>query len=284
VEWRLTHNRRFIMRSGVCHTHGRANDPENLTNEGVIDPEVGVIGVRRRGDGAPLGAIVNFACHPTHHGHTTAFSAGFPGRVATRLAEAGWPVALYLNGCCGNVAPGNPMTGGSGELEFIADTLAADALDVLGTLAFQPVARVTSSVRTLHLPFRKATADEIAGTVHGAQRFVDPGAYDRGMPGLLAKIAHEKTQKADVQALGFDDVALVGIPAEYFVQHGLRIKAECQPRRVLVASCTNGMVGYVPTREAFRYGGYETTFGGGSRLAPEAGDLLADAAIELVKR
>jgi hypothetical protein len=283
IEWRLTHNRRFIMRSGVCHTHGSSNDPENLYNEGVIDPEVGVIGVRRRADQAPLAVVVNFACHPTHHGHTTAFSAGYPGVVAAKLGAAGWPVALFLNGCCGNVAPGNPLSRGNGEMEFIGETLADDALGVLGKLEFRPGVRLTAALRTLQLPFRNATPEEIAGTIRGAQRFVDPGAYDRGMPRLLAKIAQETKQKADVQVLGFDDLALVGIPAEYFVQHGLRIKAECHPRQVLVASCTNGMVGYVPTREAFRYGGYETTFGGGSRLAPEAGDLLADAAVELVK-
>ena len=43
------------------------------------------------------------------------------------------------------------------------------------------------------------------------------------------------------------------------------------------------MVGYAPTREAFERGGYETTFGPTSHLAPEAGDLLADTAIQLVR-
>lgn len=46
----------------------------------------------------------------------------------------------------------------------------------------------------------------------------------------------------------------------------------------------NGMVGYVPTREAFARGGYETTFASGSRLAPEAGDLLEKCAVELIQR
>ena len=46
----------------------------------------------------------------------------------------------------------------------------------------------------------------------------------------------------------------------------------------------NGMLGYVPTRQAFRRGGYETTFAGSSRVAPETGDLLADAAIELIRK
>jgi hypothetical protein len=51
-----------------------------------------------------------------------------------------------------------------------------------------------------------------------------------------------------------------------------------------VVGHANGMVGYVPHKEAFPRGGYETTFGVGSRLAPEAGDILADCAIDLVTR
>ena len=42
------------------------------------------------------------------------------------------------------------------------------------------------------------------------------------------------------------------------------------------------MVGYVPHRDAFLRGGYETTFGPGYRLAPRAGDMLVDAAAELI--
>lgn len=44
----------------------------------------------------------------------------------------------------------------------------------------------------------------------------------------------------------------------------------------------NGMPGYVPHREAFLRYGYEIPLCGSSRLAPEAGDLLVDCAIELI--
>ena len=37
-------------------------------------------------------------------------------------------------------------------------------------------------------------------------------------------------------------------------------------------------------KEAFERGGYETTFALSSRLAPEAGDILADAAISLIRQ
>jgi len=103
------------------------------------------------------------------------------------------------------------------------------------------------------------------------------------MPKLLVRIRERKTQPAEVQALFVGNVAIAGIPAEYFVEHGLRIKEESYPTRALVAGHANGMIGYVPTKKAFERGGYETTFGGTSRMAPEAGDMLADAAIRIVR-
>ncbi len=91
------------------------------------------------------------------------------------------------------------------------------------------------------------------------------------------------TQPAEVQAITVGDYTYAGVPAEYFVQYGLRIKEECHPLRALVVAQANGMVGYLPTREAFRRGGYETTFTDSSRMAPEAGDMVADCAIRLVR-
>ncbi len=65
---------------------------------------------------------------------------------------------------------------------------------------------------------------------------------------------------------------------------GLRIKERTSPKRAHVVGYANGMVGYLPTKEAFARGGYETTFAKASRLAPEAGNILVDAAIDLVRR
>jgi hypothetical protein len=133
------------------------------------------------------------------------------------------------------------------------------------------------------LPYRQVSEEEARGEIRGAQRFIDPAIYDRHLPALLERIRQRGTQPAEVQALFVDKYAYVGIPAEYFVEYGLRIKEETYPRQALVVGHANGMVGYVPTRAAFRRGGYETTFAPSSRLAPEAGDLLADCAIQLVQ-
>jgi len=123
----------------------------------------------------------------------------------------------------------------------------------------------------------------VAGTVRGAQRFVDPALYDLHIPGVVERIRDRGTQPAEVQALFMGEYGFVSIPAEYFVQLGLRIKEGAHPRHALVVSCANGQVGYLPHKEAFARGGYETTFTGSSRMGPGAGEILADAAVELIR-
>ncbi len=282
-EFGLSHNRRVIQRDGTVSTHGSFADPAALCLEGPIDPEVAVLALRSTG-GEPLGLLVNFACHPTHHGGTTELSGGYPGVLAAEMAARGWPVTVFLNGACGNLHDADPTRSGQDKTkEQVGRALADDVEKALAGLAFGAHARLAARSRTIQLPYRRATPDEIAGTIRGAQRFIDPAAYERGTPSLLERIRTRGTQPAEVQVLDIDDWALVGIPAEYFVQHGLRIKEQSYPRHALVVGHANGMVGYVPHPEAFARGGYETTFAGSSRLAPEAGDLLADCAVGLLK-
>ncbi len=282
-EFAVGWNRRVVMRDGTTKTHGCfCRDRDSLCFEGPIDPEVAVLAARDT-DGSPLGMIVNFACHPAHHGGSKELSGGFPGVLDGLMGERGWPVALFLNGACGNITTVNPIDGVNITKEEAGVRLAAAADRALEDITFRSDARLGGTLATLQLPYREVTDEEIAGTIRGAQRFSDPAVYDRTMSALLERIRTRGTQPAEVQALHMDECSFVSIPAEYFVEHGLRIKEESYPRRALVVSHANGMIGYVPTRKAFEGGGYETTFGASSRMAPEAGDLLADAAIELVQ-
>jgi hypothetical protein len=282
AEFGVAWNRRVIMRDGTVRTHGTFNDPNALCLEGPVDPEVAVLAARKRG-GELLGAIVDFTCHPAHHGGSTELSGGFPGVLASEMRRRGCPVTLYLNGASGNISHSDPTRNGAGNTkEEMGLILASDVSKTLAAMKFRADLKVGCEAETIQLPFRKATEDEIKGTLRGAQRFIDSAIYDRGMPGVLERIRRMGTQPAEVQVLFLDEYAYAAIPAEYFVQHGLRIKEKSHPRHALVVGHANGMVGYVPHKEAFLRGGYETTFAGSSRLAPEAGDLLADCAIELI--
>ena len=283
-EFRVSHNRRVVMRDGTVRTHGTFSDPMALYIEGPIDPEVCVLAARDL-EGELLGAMVNFACHPTHHGPDSFISAGFPGVLAREMKDAGCPVTLYLNGASGNLHTSDPSRGGQDlGMEEAGRILASDAKMVIDSLVFEDDMPLRSVSKTIHLPFRRITRRELEGRVRGAQRFIDNSIYEREMPRLLERIRRMGRQRAEIQVILMGNHAYVGIPAEYFVQLGLRIKEECYPLHALVVGHANGMVGYVPHREAFQRGGYETTLCGSSRLAPEAGDLMADWAIRLAKK
>jgi neutral ceramidase len=282
-EWSVGYNRRVIYRDGTTRCHGSFKDPNALTFEGPVDPEVAVLAARAK-DGTLLGAVVNFACHPCHHGGDQVFSAGYPGQLANAMREKKCPVTLFLQGAGGNIHHGDP-SGANKEksMEEAGQALAVDVEKALAAMKFRATAKISSRTRTLDLPYRRVSDDEVKGKVKGAQRFGEPGFYDRTADLVLEEIKREGTAKAEVQAILLDDLVHVAIPAEYFVQHGLWIKEQGHPRRVRVVGYANGMLGYVPHKEAFPRGGYETTFGYRSKLAPEAGDLLADAAIQLIR-
>jgi len=282
-EWEVAHNRRVVMRDGTARCHGTFADPDALYLEGPIDPEVAVLAARSA-SGELLGCLVNFTCHPTHHGGDTCLTANYPGALAREMKARGCPVTVFLNGACGNIHHSDPVQNGGGmDYLQIGAKLAQDAASVLASMAFSGEMPFGVSKTTVQLPYRAVTEDEVNGTMRGAQRFIIPEIYDKLIPGLLERIRLRGTQPAEVQALSIGNVSFVSIPAEYFVEHGLRIKTESYPRHALVVGHANGMVGYVPTKEAFTRGGYETTFSPGHRMAPEAGDILADAAISLLK-
>ncbi|HZS85872.1 MAG TPA: neutral/alkaline non-lysosomal ceramidase N-terminal domain-containing protein [Chloroflexota bacterium] len=90
---------------------------------------------------------------------------------------------------------------------------------------------------------------------------------------------------AEIQVLQVGPAVLAGLPGEIFVQLGLTLKDAWRERPAFVCGYTNGLVGYVPTREAYAEGGYEVTVAQRARLlplAPEAGERMVATALALV--
>lgn len=282
-EFRVSHNRRTVLRNGLAVTHAPGfNHPAALCVEGPIDPEVAVLAVRDE-QGALLGSIVNFACHPVHHGGSTAASGGYPAALAAALKAKGCPETVFLNGACGNISPGNPYLKLSPTMEEIGATLAEDAWGVIENMEFEDAPVVDVASITVEVPVRKPSAREAAGKSKGVQRFIDPDIYERHMPEVLARLRKKPYQPAEVQVIRLGGACLAAIPAEYFTEFGLWIKQKTWPVNTMVVTHANGMLGYLPTETAFRRGGYETTLCDSSRMGPKTGKILAEHAIKLVE-
>jgi hypothetical protein len=61
----------------------------------------------------------------------------------------------------------------------------------------------------------------------------------------------------ELQAIRLDDMALVAMPGEIFVEIGLAIKAASRAPHTMVCGYSNGLYFYVPTAAACAQGGYE---------------------------
>jgi hypothetical protein len=169
------------------------------------------------------------------------------------------------------------------SMDEVGTRLFEDVQRALAGMSYAAAPSLGAALTTLDLEYRKITEDEYKGRVKGAQRFRGDALYEGAIDRLLAQVKAGKRPKADVQVLRIGNQYFAGIPAEYFVEHGLRIKQESHPKHALVVAGANGMLGYVPTMQAFEHGGYETTLGPPSRMAPPTGDILADEAIRLIR-
>ncbi len=280
ANFQVAHNRRSRMRDGTVKSFTFSDDPMFLCSEGPVDPEVAVLAARDKA-GEIFGCIVNYACHPVHHGETNEISAGFPGVIRRILKGRNGP-ALFINGAYGNMITWDFENCKKLSMEEAGQSLAADAGKLLETMEFSPGWELRAASDTVQLPYRRITDDEKRGLVFGAQRSRDDKIFDEYIDKLIERIEKRGTQPAEIQVLKLGNVYFAGIPAEYFVEFQLLIKEKCFPRYALTAGGSNGMIGYAPTREAFLRGGYETTLGPPSRMAPETGDIMAEKAVQMI--
>jgi len=286
TEGRVGFTRRFIMKDGTVRTQPPAGSPDIRCAEGVIDPELGAVCVKDASDRI-LGFLVNFACHPTHHGGTTGISAGWPGQLSLALKHAHGEhcVTVFLNGASGNVHYINRLDPGpTGDMEWMGTTLASRVTEMVSSMEFTSEMPLSSSRTMLNLPYRDI--DGPYGVDYKlAQPFASKEVYAASWEKLRREIVQPAFAEAEVQCIRLgDETAFATVPAELFSQLGLRIKMRSAVPRTFVVGLANGNLGYVPHKEAFDRGGYETTLAEWSMMAPEAGDMLAEAALDLLGR
>ncbi len=88
----------------------------------------------------------------------------------------------------------------------------------------------------------------------------------------------EKIRKSWFQVILVGDVAFVGIPGELFASLGLEIKRHSPFRYTYVVGIANDYIGYLPDKEAYSFGGYQT-WAGPNYSMPGTGEMLVDQAV-----
>ncbi|MBV9173606.1 MAG: hypothetical protein JOZ81_26375 [Chloroflexi bacterium] len=248
-------------------------------HEDPIDDSVQVLRVDEA-DGAPLAAVVSFACHGTcMAGQVPDWNADFTGPLRASLDVE----CLFLQGCAGDIAPwdfwmGNPAPrphtyANRDELGRRLATEVASVLAQISTTDNAPISAVSrmlpmqrrqlkwepaelravaASLQAHGMPeFPELWAEDVH-TVNSAQLF--PLAYQRGAVSMYQNMQTRKDEplQAEVQAIGVGEAGIVACPFELFNGPGVRIRSGSPfTAATFVLGYSNDYLGYLPRTEDF---------------------------------
>ncbi len=303
-------NRRSVMKDGTVRTWMSHDDPNVVRSAGPIDPEIALLAIRDL-DGNPRGILSNFALHLDTVGGSK-WSADYPFFIERTLRQATGSnvISIFGTGCCGDINHVNPRSKVRNTAEVIGSSIGqsiARDLPKLSEVGNQSLA-VRSTV--VHLPLQSADKEEIdkALVILGkASRKEAVDFYDHVIAhkkvmidGFRHPEPHAKTPEhitwglsralkgggdklpveVTVLTLG-QDVAIVCLPGEVFVELGMAIKQGSPFRTTLVIELSNAVETiYLPNRPAYAGGSYEVT---NSVTEPGSGEMLVEAALKLLR-
>jgi hypothetical protein len=277
----LAFNRRFHMKDGTVRTNPGALNPEIVKAAGPIDPDVGLL--LARGARGPSALLTVYALHLDTTGGTE-YSADYPFALERELRNAMGPdfASLFGAGTCGNINHIDVTTKTRRKADEIGTELSKAVLAEVPRLS-PVVPSLAVANRRVEVPLQKCTAEEVE------RARADVGKVGgRDLPSLeqvrICTVLHLQdlppVLPLEVQVFRIGrDTAIVTLPGEVFVEHGLAIKKASPFRHTLVVELANDNPAYVPTREAFAQGAYEVI---NSRVEPGGGEKLVEAAVGLL--
>jgi len=283
----LSFNRRFHMKNGTVRFNPGVLNPDIVRVAGPVDPEVGMVFLQEaEGDNDAVAAIVNFALHLDTVGGTK-YAADYPYYLEQSLREQYGDkfVLLFGTGTCGDINHIDVTKKERLKTDYIGRTLAETVKAKKESLkaVAEPLLAVRS--RIIEAPLQQFGPEKVAWAGEKIKKvgtrelsFLEQvEAYK-----ILATQMHSgQTIPLEVQVFRLSrDVAVVGLPGEVFVDLGLAIKRASPFATTLVIELCQDAPGYIPTRKAFAEGSYETV---NSRIAPGGGEMMAEAAIRLLK-
>lgn len=247
--------------------------------EGLIDPQLKTVAFYS-GD-EKIAACHYYATHPMSHYGKGQVSSDFVGLARKRLQAAEAECThLYFTGCAGNIGAGK-YNDGSPEARIELTNRLHSAMVAAGEkLRPTPLKKVSWATHDLLPEVNPAftEADELAQVRNAAN-----SPANRIRPAMRVSWIRriEAGTPVVLSALHLDEITLMHLPAESFVEYQLRAQALAPDRFVATAAYGDGGTWYLPTKEAFPLGGYEVSV---ANSAPETDDLLGSGMRDLLAR
>ncbi len=259
-------NRKVVrMRSSSCV------DPELIAlPEGTIDPLLKTIAFYDHQE--KIAACHYYATHPMSYYGDGRVTSDFAG-LARKQRQRDEPDCLhvYFTGCAGNIAAGKYNDGTPATRNVLTGRMYDGIVQSEQKLQPQPISELTwRTVDILPEPRALFVADELEQAIADKER----RTVERNRPAFtLAWLRRlEQRQPIVLSALSIDNISMLHLPAECFVQYQLRGQRLAPDRFVATAAYGDGGPWYIPIQQEYPCGGYEV---GVAFCEPTVDDLLA---------
>ncbi|MCX5638772.1 MAG: neutral/alkaline non-lysosomal ceramidase N-terminal domain-containing protein [Planctomycetota bacterium] len=255
----VVYNRRTKRSNGSVAMTFRLPPAEPNLTFGPIDPQVSILKIEDA-NGALVGALVNFACHPVCGGPGRekfySISADYPGRTAQVVEQMEGGICLFALGTAGDMNP--VMADRKNPRSQIGRALGGE---VLRRIQFVP------------------TSGEI--TLRAMKKPVILPIKENLSPDRIVEADKtKKTLTTELQVLRIADFYILGLPSEVLVEIGLDIKRKAGIENLFIISLSNDACGYICHKQAYKEGGYEP--GDGTNLAEGAGEIIIKQALDIL--
>ena len=312
-EFNVSFNRRYFMKDESVVFNPMFLNPDIVRPAGPIDPEVGIVMFYSGNGKLPIASLSNFALHldivkeygaeyqKSGEGSRNSVSADYPYWIEESLRKDFGSKfnSVFFTGCCGNInhwdfsKPG-PQSGHKTKSKQVGDSLSAAIRRVMPDLKDE-IANLATRSRVVLVPLQNYTAEDLIWAkqltnTNLSSKSEEPSERQQFLNSVKKRRIlwlDDQKQKGitelplDVQVFRLsNNTAIVTLPGEMFVEHGLTIKNFSPFENTIVVELANNAISYVPNKKAFPQGGYEVE---NSRLAPGGGEMLAEAAIQMLR-
>ena len=272
-------NRRVQVVNGkVGKMRGSASkDPElRALPEGLVDPMLKTISFWN-GD-TKLAALHYYATHPMSYYNDGIVTHDFAGIAREKRTQEDGVPHLYFTGCGGNIGAGKYNDGTPEMRPMLADRIHAAMVESEKDAKRVPLTKIAwKHVPVVLQPNPEFPEERILKVLENTAT----SATQRIVAALrIGFIRHRDPIPFTSLHLG-DDVCLVHLPGESFVEYQLFAQQERLGGFVCTASYGDGVTGYIPLEHSFEEGGYEPSQ---AYAAPDSEKVMKQTISDLLKQ
>ena len=275
-------NRRIIGLNGklISQRGSSSRKPEHHRfPEGLIDPMLKTVAFYN--GNKKLVASHFYACHPMSYYGDGRVSADFCG-LARRRMQKREPdcLHLYFNGCGGNIGAGKYNNGSKEARVELTQRMFDGITTSNATLKPEPIRSIAWETEDILPPLDPRFNEEqlLVGIRNKTNRVVA-----RNRPSYTVAFIRRVKEGIPItlSSLHVNDISMLHLPAESFIEYQLRAQAIAPNRFVACAAYGDGGPWYIPVKEAYPQGGYAV---GVAWCSPQIDPLMSNGIQTLLSR